>query len=119
MKALGGIRPDPSAYGMQKILIKPKLAGNLTWVKSQHESLYGLIVSNWTRAGDKVALEITIPPNTTATVFVPATALSDVKESGKPTEKATGVLFKKMESGCAVFEIGSGTYRFTSNVRAF
>jgi alpha-L-rhamnosidase len=117
MKALGGIRPDPSAYGMQKVLIKPKLVGTLTWVKSQHESLYGLIVSNWTRAGDKVTLEVTIPPNTTATVFVPANAAKDVEESGKPTEKAAGVLFKKMEGGCAVFEIGSGSYMLTSTFR--
>jgi len=117
MKALGGIRPDPVEYGMKRFLIKPAMVKGLTWVKSQHESLYGLIVSNWTRAGDKVTLEVTIPPNTTATVFVPANALKDIEESGKPTEKAAGVLFKKMEGGCAVFEIGSGTYLFTSSVR--
>jgi alpha-L-rhamnosidase len=32
---------------------------------------YGLLASEWTRVGNKVTLNVTIPPNTTATVCLP------------------------------------------------
>lgn len=117
MKALGGIRPDPAAYGMQKFLIKPKLVGDLTWVKCRHISLYGPIVSNWTREGDKLTMEVTIPANTTATVYVPARDAAAVTGGGKTTGKLTGVKFLRMEDGVAVYAVGSGTYRFKSTRR--
>ena len=68
-QTLGGIRP--AAPGFKKIIIKPAIVGDLAWVKCSHESLYGRIVSNWQRSGNKLTLEVTIPANTTAIVHVP------------------------------------------------
>jgi alpha-L-rhamnosidase len=116
MKALGAIRPDPAAYGMQKFLIKPKLVGDLTWVKCRHNSLYGPIVSNWNRVGDKLTMEVTIPANTTATVFVPAKDAAGVAESGKLADQAKGVKFLRMENGAEAYAVGSGIYRFQSTL---
>jgi alpha-L-rhamnosidase len=64
--------------------------------------------------GSKLMLDVTIPANTTATVFVPAKDASAVTESGKPVTKAEGVKFLRMENGAAVYAVGSGTYRFES-----
>ncbi len=55
-----------------------------------------------------------MPPNTTATVYVPARALTDVTEGGKPVTKAEGVRFLRMDAGAAAYAIGSGTYAFRS-----
>jgi len=121
MKALGGIRPDPVAYGMQKFIIKPMIVGDLSWVKSQHDSLYGRIVSNWKIEGrnpklgtEKLTMDITIPLNTTATVYVPAKDVAAVTESGRHAAEAEGVKFLRMENGAAVYEVGSGCYQFTA-----
>jgi alpha-L-rhamnosidase len=70
-QGLAGIRPDPAAPGFQKIIIKPAIVGDLTWVKAHHDSPYGRIVSNWKREGRQLIMDITIPANSTATVFVP------------------------------------------------
>ncbi|MBI4323712.1 MAG: family 78 glycoside hydrolase catalytic domain, partial [Chloroflexi bacterium] len=70
-QGLAGIRPDPTAPGFKKIIIKPAIVGDLTWVKAHHDSPYGRIVSHWTRAGQKLTMDLTIPANTTATVHVP------------------------------------------------
>jgi alpha-L-rhamnosidase len=58
--------------------------------------------------------EITIPPNATATVYVPATKVEQVKESGQLATKAEGVRFLRLENGYAVFSVGSGSYRFAA-----
>jgi alpha-L-rhamnosidase len=120
-QGLAGIRPDPAGPGFKRIIIKPATVGDVTWVKSHHDSPYGRIVSNWEletgnsklETGNWI-LEITIPPNTTATVHVPAKEEAGVTESGKPAAKADGVKFLRMENNAAVYEVGSGAYRFQS-----
>ena len=86
----------------------------MSWVKASYNHPRGLIVSNRKRVGDKLTMDVTIPVNTTATVHVPAKDATGVTESGKPAEKADGVKFLRMENGAAVYEIGSGCYRFCS-----
>ena len=53
--------------------------GDLKFVKATHNSPYGLIASEWHRDGNKFDWQIEIPANTTATVYVPATKLENVK----------------------------------------
>jgi alpha-L-rhamnosidase len=57
---------------------------------------------------------VTIPANTTATVFVPAKSAGDVTESGKPVSQSSGVKFLREENGRAIYEIASGEYKFES-----
>jgi alpha-L-rhamnosidase len=113
-RGLAGIRPDPSAPGFKHILIKPAVVTGLTWVQAHHDSPYGRIVSNWKREGAKLTMDVTIPANTTATICVPAKDAAGVTESGKPATQAKGVKFVRMENGAALYEVGSGTYRFES-----
>jgi alpha-L-rhamnosidase len=82
-----GIRP--AAPGFKKILVKPAVVGNLTWVKAHFDSPYGQIVSDWKIEGSKLTMDVTIPVNTTATVVVPG------KNGG-------------------THEVGSGHYQFIS-----
>ena len=115
-QTLAGINYDPLQPGFKNVVIRPRMVGDLTWVKAHHDSLYGRIVSNWQRDGNALTMEVTIPANTTATVFVPAKDASGVTESGKPAEKAAGVKFLRMENGAAVYEVGSGCYQFCSDM---
>ena len=113
---LAGIQYDPSVPGFKKIVIRPAIIGDLKWVKGRYDSIHGRIVSDWTREGGKLTMDITIPPNTTATVFVPAKAAAGVTESGKPAAQAEGVKFLRMENNAAVYAVGSGTYQFQSSL---
>ena len=61
-------------------------------------------------------MEVTIPANTTATVYVPAKDAAGVTESGKPADKAEGVTFRRMENNTAVFAVGPGIYQFASTM---
>jgi alpha-L-rhamnosidase len=86
-QTLAGIRP--AAPGFKKILIKPAVLGDLTWVKAHFDSPYGRIVSDWKVEGSEFTMNVTIPANTTATIVVPG------KNGG-------------------THEVGSGHYQFTS-----
>jgi alpha-L-rhamnosidase len=85
-------------------------------VKCHHDSPYGKIVSNWKREGEKLTIEVVIPPNSTATIFVPAKDAASVTESGKPAGEAKGVKFLRMENNAAVYAVGSGNYQFQSQL---
>ena len=111
---LAGIRCDPAAVGFKKTVIKPIPVGDLTWVKAHYDSLYGRIVSNWRILGDQLAMEVTIPANTTATIHVPTLDPAAVTESGQPVASASGIKFLRMEGDAAVIAVGSGSYLFTA-----
>ncbi len=66
---LGGIRP--AEPGFKKVLIKPAMVGDLTFVNTYHDGPYGRIVSHWRKANGQFVLDTTIPPNSTATVIMP------------------------------------------------
>ena len=106
---LAGIRSDHEKPGFKHILVRPYLAGDLTFVKASHASMYGTIASHWKRDGGQLQLEVTIPPNTTATVYVPARDRRSVTESS-----GKGVQFLRMEENAAMFAVGSGHYAFRS-----
>ena len=111
---LAGIRPDPSGPGFKKFIIKPAIVGDLTWVKAHHDSPYGRISSAWKKSGARLTLDVIVPPNTKATIHVPATDAATVREGGRPVVKVRGLKLLRAENKNVVFEAGSGHYRFTS-----
>jgi len=110
---LAGIATDPAAPGFKQIVIRPAIVGDLTWVKGKYDSVRGPILTEWKRDGSKFTLNLTIPPNTTATVYLPAHSTAEVREGGQPAATAPGVTFLRREGDSTVFQIVSGTYRFT------
>ena len=106
---LGGIQTDKSEVGFKKIILKPVFPKGLDYVKSSHQSPYGLIKSEWSKDGNDLKWNVVIPANTTANISIPASA-KDVTINGMPIENykfATSIL---NESGMINFNIGSGKY---------
>jgi alpha-L-rhamnosidase len=113
---LGGIANADDSVGFKKIVTKPAVVGDLKWVKGKYDSVRGPISTEWHRDGRDLSLEISIPPGTSATVFIPAKNSGDVLENGIAAAKSAGVKFLRMENGSAVFEINSGKYEFTASL---
>jgi alpha-L-rhamnosidase len=114
IKGLGGIREDPDHLGYQAFVIKPALVADLTFADATTRSLYGPIHSRWEKHGGIVHLAVTIPVNSTATVYVPATDVSTVTEGGRPLAQAAGVRVLGRQGSYAVLAVQSGDYRFAS-----
>jgi alpha-L-rhamnosidase len=111
-RGLAGINQTPGSVGYEKIVIRPQPVGNITWCKASYKSVRGEIRSDWSVKNGRFHLDVTLPPDTTDQVYVPARSAEGVTESGQPAEKAPGVHFLQMRDGYAVYQVGSGTYHF-------
>jgi alpha-L-rhamnosidase len=109
---VGGIQSASPSY--KTIKIRPVLGAGLSWAKTSLESPYGRIATAWNVKSSALQLDVTIPPNTTAVVYIPTTDAASVTEDGKPISKVKGVTFLRQEPGAAVYTIGAGIYHFRS-----
>jgi alpha-L-rhamnosidase len=113
-RTVAGIDLDPAKPGFEHIVIHPIPGGDLTWARGSLESMHGRISTSWRLSDGRFSLDIEIPANTTATVYVPASGSAAVREGRGLASAAAGVSFARMENGYAVFEVGGGRYRFSS-----
>jgi len=113
-ESLGGIQPG--SPGFKHLELKPHGFTRLEWLKTSHESPYGLIRSDWRSKDGQFEWSINVPPNTTATVHVPATGQESVRESGKSIARQRGIRFVRQDSDRVVFEVESGSYEFKAKL---
>lgn len=107
---------DTQEPGYKDIIIRPRLGGGLTHARASYDSIHGEIVSDWEIDGDEFTLHVTIPANTTATVYVPALEVAGVTESGRPALQAEDVRYLGVKDGTVLFGVTSGRYRFVSKL---
>ncbi|MCI8497711.1 MAG: family 78 glycoside hydrolase catalytic domain, partial [Clostridiales bacterium] len=110
-----GIERDEAQPGYKHIILQPTFGGTLTYAKGHYDSVYGRISSGWTLNGKDFTYDVTIPANTTATLYLP-TETTDVFESGKALAEAEGIQVIGEKNGKLVMELGSGTYSFSTKV---
>jgi alpha-L-rhamnosidase len=114
---VGGIDTDPRAPGFERIVIRPRPGGGLTWARASYASIRGPITCAWKQQDGRLLLDVSVPANTTATIHVPAPRAQAVTEGGRPARSAPGLRFVRMEEDAAVFEAGSGDYHFVVAAR--
>ncbi|WP_141309990.1 family 78 glycoside hydrolase catalytic domain [Streptomyces spinoverrucosus] len=110
---IGGLSAIEPGYKRSRIAPVP--GGNLTEGSGSLKTVYGPLSSSWSTHNGAVDLRVTVPVNTVAEVHVPATTRWAVTEGGRRADAAKGVRFLRMEGGAAVFEVGSGSYRFRAH----
>ncbi len=111
---LGGISQTEKSVAYKEIVIKPEMVGDLTWAKASYQSSYGEIRSEWEKSGTSVKMNVTIPANTTALIYIPFSSGSVIKESGKDISEMKDFQVIGEENGRKVVRIGSGEYKFES-----
>lgn len=109
---LAGIQNASTNVGFKQIKMQPYPVAGLDFVTASYQSVHGEIKSAWRKTSDSFSWSITVPCNTTATVYIPASDEKSVTESGKKATSSEGVKFMKMEGDYAVFQINSGNYEF-------
>jgi alpha-L-rhamnosidase len=99
-----GISQEESSVAFKNVMIRPQPVGDITWAKGTFHSPYGWIKSEWTKKSSAFTINVEIPVNTSATLYLPATQSSKIYKNGK---KSSGYRF---DNGMAIFETGSGKY---------
>ncbi len=124
---MAGINLDERQPGYKHIQLRPCIDSRetlpegqerITSAKASHGSQYGPISAAWkSLEGQLSSYEVEVPVNTTATLYLPVAA-EDVKvmEQGKDAAEAEGVEFLGYENGHKKYSLGSGSYKFTTNV---
>lgn len=119
IEGLAGIKPDVSRPGFQHFVLKPGVVDDpsMKWVKAHHDCLYGRIESCWRIDDDRVlTLDVIVPPNTTATLYLPTANDKTITESGGQLAMAKGFKHVRTENGCATIELTPGHYEFQSSL---
>jgi alpha-L-rhamnosidase len=106
---------DTDGPGYKQVIVRPR-PGGITSAKASYESINGTIVSDWRLRDGTFTLNVTVPANITATIYVPADSAETVTEGGQPATRAEAVRFLRMDQGDAIFAIGSGRYQFVSKL---
>jgi alpha-L-rhamnosidase len=110
-----GIKPDIKGPGFEKFTIHPNIINELNYAEGEYNSVKGVIKSSWKKESGSINLNITVPGNSTATVFIPTKKMNSITESGQRIGRMKEIKFLYSEEGYAVYEVNSGTYKFKSD----
>lgn len=102
------IRPGPPSPG-SNATVDP-----IRRVNASYDSIRGTIVSNWEDADGMFRLNVSIPANTTATVYLPTADAATITVDGKTIDENEFVRLVGVENGSAVLNVASGDYEFAT-----
>ena len=100
-RVVAGLEIDPGEAGYKHVLIQPQPGGGLTHARAAIISPYGEVASSWQLTDTDLHLQVTVPPNTHATVRIPASRLSQVTESGRSLRKTPGVISARLKGSAS------------------
>ena len=111
-KGLCGIQQEERSAAYKRIVINPSIVGDLTEVKGKYNSPYGIIKSEWIRQDGVLEMNVSIPVNATARIYIPVIDPDTVFERGKPLKDVKDIKFIGIENNRLIVETGSGNYKF-------
>ncbi len=82
-RQVAGIDTYEDDPGYKHIQIKPHVGGNLSYVRADLQTYYGTVSSHWTMVNGQLKLDVQIPANTHADIFIPTGNANSILESGK------------------------------------
>jgi len=100
-KGLGGILPDENAPGFKNFALRPHFVNGLDYFQAEFQSRFGMITSSWKRTGNQVEYRCTVPPNSSAVLYLGGTVTPSDGQEIIPTD---GPVQK--------IKLTSGTYTF-------
>lgn len=111
-RTIGGLDVDDAAPGYRHAIIAPKPGGGLTSAKTELQTPYGILSSEWKLVEGRMQLAIVVPSNTWATVTLPHASADHVSESGRPLHGTDGIRGIRQSGTDLIVELGSGPYLF-------
>ncbi len=140
-----GIQPDPTSPGFKRFIVRPQWVGDLSHAEGSYDSIRGRIGVSWRREAEGAfSLDVTVPPGTTAIVYVPFRKGSGLEIQRWKSEKSvappavfkfldaegkkdssspegthvSGVRLLRLEDETVVLEAPSGRYGFVCRNRS-
>jgi len=117
IEALGGIRQPGSGY--KQFVIEPWINQRQgpRHVRAHYDSPYGRIATDWTKDDNGVLhLELTVPPNTGATLRLHDVKAGSIEEGGRPLSRVQAVVLESAAEGMTTLHLEPGRYEFQARI---
>jgi len=102
---IAGISQEENSVAFNHIRICPQPVGDLTWAKGSFHTPYGWVKTDWNKEDKLFFMNVEIPVNTKATVYLRTTSLSKITINGEPVSNLIS------RENLSEFEMGSGNYK--------
>jgi alpha-L-rhamnosidase len=106
-RTLAGIQPDEQHPGFEHFFVRPFVPLSLGFVTAAIQTVRGPVALHWAETNGVFELTVSVPPDSTATIAVPARSPAAVRT--RPL-----LALEHFEHGAASYHVGPGTYHFQS-----
>ncbi|MPR33126.1 Bacterial alpha-L-rhamnosidase [Cytophagaceae bacterium SJW1-29] len=111
---------QPAEPGFARFIIRPEIdpksgTDRINQLQASYHSPNGPIVSSWKKEPDGLLMNVTIPVNTTAQVYVPAASVNQVVVDGRKLTALPEIKSSETRDGYVVLSVGSGSYEIRSS----
>ncbi|MDG1729325.1 MAG: family 78 glycoside hydrolase catalytic domain [Algibacter sp.] len=105
---------DTEDAGYKNIIIKPAITKEMDFIEGSYKCINGLIKSSWKWKKNTVVMDVTIPANTKAKIYVPTTSIKNLKVNNQKLDKQSDVSLLQYKDELACIQVGSGKYSFSA-----
>jgi alpha-L-rhamnosidase len=116
-RIIAGIDTYSDSPGYKHIKIMPHIGGDLTYANADLKTYYGNVSAHWKKDRDTLQLDVEIPANTKATVFIPSVSVESIRENNIALSSVNGIKLTGKENNYVEVDVGSGKYHFKSVIR--
>ena len=114
-KYITGIQLDEKNPAFSSFVVRPLILESLGSARAKIETIRGTISSAWQSHNGKYTIDVEVPFNSTAMVYIPVSSTEIIREGGIPAEKAVGVEANGYKNGAFIFKVHSGSYSFSTS----
>ncbi len=107
-----GIQTDENGPGYKQVVIEPHVSPKLFYVNADLDTYYGKVSSHWRIENGKLTLDVEIPANTSALIYIPSKDIPSITESGDPIYAVKDLQTQESIKDYVIVKAGSGKYHF-------
>jgi alpha-L-rhamnosidase len=111
---VAGIDQQPGSVAYRQLLLRPTPGGRLDWARAWQETPRGRVECGWRLDGDRIGVDVQVPPGTTALLHLPTRDPASVRESGAAAAQSPGVQVVDHAPAALVVALAPGSYHFTA-----
>src|ERR1700733_4760793 len=89
-----GLDTNEEGAGYKKISIRPHTGGNLNYAQAELETGFGKLAVSWKSGNGHFSMDVEIPANTTASIFIPSSSAASIMEEGKLLSEEKEIIVK-------------------------
>lgn len=99
--------------GYKHIKVMPHIGGNFSFASARLKTYYGVAAASWKLDKNNLSLDVEVPANTHATIFIPAADAASITENNMPISNSKDIKVGGKEEEYIKVDVGSGVYHFT------